>query len=164
MKQKALIIVVAILALAVLAFWYVNRSAQAPTVENTNSAANNSATPTNQTPANQGPGSVKENTVAVTGQQAGASIIVDQVNLADEGFVVIYESNNGQLGKVAGSSKLLSPGTKLDLVINVTTKPGTAYIAAIHTDNGDGKFNATQDAVIKDAQGKNVISVFSTVK
>ncbi len=90
-------------------------------------------------------------------------VTVDNVVVADNGFVVIHEQNEaGQIGDFFGSSVLLNavPGifNNVDITLDRSVAEGETLYAMLHSDNGDGVYtNPTDDPPVLDAGG-NVIS------
>lgn len=93
--------------------------------------------------------------VAVGIHTPAKTVVVDKVTLKKSGFVVIHEDTKGQAGGILGASGLLQEGTHENIVIELTRKTveGESFIAMIHTDNGDGKFDPTVDEPAKDESG-----------
>ncbi|HEX3095628.1 MAG TPA: hypothetical protein VHQ20_00730, partial [Patescibacteria group bacterium] len=54
----------------------------------------------------------------------------------------------GEPAAIVATSGYLTVGAKQDLEINYTVKPGAKYIAMLHEDNGDKKFNAATDKAV----------------
>jgi hypothetical protein len=111
----------------------------------------------------QAPTQPTRNSVVTTTQTAGSNIIIDEVSFTTPGYVVIHENINGKPGKIIAQSGLIS-GTRHDLVIRLTTKAGMSYIAMLHTDDGDGKFNATKDQPTLGANNQPVTIQFNISK
>ena len=165
MNQKIIIAIVAVIVILLAVFLYVsNNKAVAPEI-NTNTAQNSNT----DLPPGDVPGDAPEtnptiptsDTIAVSTQIPGDSVTIDNVFLSKPGFISIHEVNSkGQAGNIIGNSGLLNIGAKQDLEIKATLFPGAKYIAMVRVDNGDKKFNATQDeAVMKD--GSSLMIMFS---
>lgn len=158
-KKLILPTIVIILALGFIIF-YVKKPAMAPTTEvqpvtNTSPLANQSADQTEK-PA--------EGAISISPQKAGSSIVVDEITLSKPGFVVIHEDNAGSPGKIIGQTFLLTAGTKQDIVVKVSVQAGKTYYAMLHSDNGDTKFNATDDVPLKDSKGMPIMTMFTVTK
>ncbi len=155
MKQNVIIGIVVAVVVAGGVIWYFNQNkAEAPaTVEQTNNADMNQDeeefvgdVPGDAPDAASVPSSA---TVAVSTQVPGDSVTIDNVFLEKAGFVAIHEVDaSGKPGAVIGSSGLLSAGAKQDLEIRAAIKPGGKYLAMLHSDDGDKKFNATADVPV----------------
>jgi len=94
----------------------------------------------------------EENAVVVTDTVEGnSSIIVNTVRLQKPGYVVIYEQSENNLGEIVGRSDLLSGGEKkLEIIdLDKVTKDGEKYIAVLHLDDGDEKFDNKLDEVLR---------------
>src|SRR6185369_333337 len=105
-----------------------------------------------------------KNTLSMSEQKAGSSVVVDEVSLQKPGYVVLHEDTAGKPGKIVVHSGLLAAGTKQDLVIRLATKSGTNYFAMLHSDNGDGKFDETKDLPINGANAMPIMVMFSVIK
>lgn len=105
-----------------------------------------------------------KNSLSVSPQKFGSNIVIDEVGLQKPGYVVIHEVTAGKPGKIVAHSGLLASGTKQDLVIRYTTKAGTSYIAMLHSDNGDGKFDETKDLPINGSDAMPVMVMFAVTK
>lgn len=152
MKNKYLAIIVIVVLAALLVWWFLTsgNEATAPTQTNDNQAVEElpqddptqpipEGSATNQLPNTDG--------LAVLAQQAGNYVTVDNYVLSKAGFIVIHSANaDGSAGAVVGQSGALNAGRGQDLEINAKIEAGKTYVAMLHYDNGDRKFNAAQDA------------------
>jgi hypothetical protein len=162
MKQNTGITIAAIIILLVAFYLFTrnNRSNAPATVDEqqTRDQATNTPPTTPLTPTSL-------NTLLISAQVAGSTTTVDNVVLAEPGFVVIHERmSDGEAGKIIGTSNLLSAGTKQDLEINVPLKAGLTYIAMLHKDNGDKKFSEATDEAIVGSDGMPVMKTFTVAK
>ncbi len=152
--------IVALIIIAGLAAWYVQRQARDIAVSDTTTSPNQLATvPDSQKPTPTPNGA----RLVVSTQKAGSTIDIDEVTLEQPGFVTIHAAEGGVPGKVVAKSGLISAGTKQDLVIRYTATPGT-YYAMIHTDDGNGVFDAVADAVANSAPNTPLVVKFTVVK
>ena len=88
----------------------------------------------------------------------GVTTTVTFVQLQKAGFVVIHEDSDGEPGQIIGSSNVIRAGTSSGIaIITKELTPGATYYAILHSDNGDGIFNAALDAPVKDKQGNIVM-------
>lgn len=167
MKKKQIWIIILVVIAGLLVWWlfFTGNEATAPTDEQANSEITeplpgddpNQEIPegsaTNQLPANG-------DALAVLAQQAGAYVTVDNYVLSKAGYIVIHSVNSdGSAGPIIGQSGLLSAGRGQDLEINATIQAGRSYVAMLHYDNGDKKFDANQDAAALD-EGKPIMITF----
>ena len=70
------------------------------------------------------------------------SIIIDRVNLLSPAWVVVFEDDDGQKGKVLGVSVLLPKGESQGVIIDLqrrVVRSESIYIG-LHSDDGDSKF------------------------
>lgn len=150
MKTQTLIaILVAILALAGL-WYYFSGIPEGATPADTISTGNT----TNTTSGSR----IAGDAIYVPDQKPGDSVNIGLVDIQDGGYVVIHEADNGVPGAIVGASVLLSSGEKQNVEVNVSREldEGEEFIAMLHNDNGDGTFNAADDAPVQDENG-NVI-------
>ncbi len=105
---------------------------------------------------------VYKNTLTLTKFSPGSTVSVESANLSTAGFIVVHEDKDNQPGVVIGNSQLLTAGSHSSIDISLTrpiVTDETIYVM-IHTDNGDGTFNATTDRVANDNQGNPAIIDF----
>ncbi len=101
-----------------------------------------------------------KNVVTVTDQFPGNIVYVTTVELAKDGFVVVYDADPAKGGKVMGTSYVkagVRPGQ-----VNLTTKTldGKTYFVALYVDsNANGVFDAT-DAPALGTTGSPVVQTF----
>jgi hypothetical protein len=107
------------------------------------------------------------NGVQVKTQIAGNAVVIDTVLLDAPGYVVIHKKTGSKPGAILATSQLLSTGAYqiVSIAMPEALKTWETYVAMLHKDNGDGNFNATDDAPIMDEKGDSAIMVdFSAVK
>lgn len=171
-NQKTLILLIGALVIVAGAYFLLGRGNEtiAPTYTtnsgynsenpdlNTNSAPTPavSVTPT-QSPASKLPA---KNSLIISPQVAGSSVVIDYVYLEQPGFIVIHANQNGKAGAVIGYSGWLSAGPAQDISFKAALKSGTSYLAKLHGDNGDKKFSASADKSLSlyDAKTNEYIS------
>lgn len=101
-----------------------------------------------------------KNMVNITDQFPGNIVYITTVELAQDGFVVVYDGDPAQGGKVIGTTYLkagVRPGQ-----VNLTTRTvdGRSYYVALYVDsNGNGVFDAT-DAPALGSTGAPVVQTF----
>lgn len=93
-------------------------------------------------------------------QPVGGTIAVGLAVLEKPGFVVIHEDANGAPGKIIAKSALLPAGQNQNLAVDVKVEDEVYYWAMLHADDGDGTFNASTDAPIKDSRGSAIMMRF----
>ncbi len=96
---------------------------------------------------------VSDNTIYVAEQAPGSSMLVSVVRLEKPGFVVIHEDASGEPGKILGVSNLLPVGETENppsIALSDATADGETVYAMLHSDNGDGKFDAANDKPVLD--------------
>lgn len=151
MKKKQIWIIVGIIVAGVLVWWLFFASNKATAPDGSDNGETSEVLPqddpnqplpegsaTNQLPNGDG--------LAVLAQQAGSFVTVDNYKLSKPGFVVIHVANvEDAPGAIIGKSGLLQAGSGQDLEITAKIETGKTYIAMLHYDNGDKKFDATTD-------------------
>lgn len=170
MKQKHIWAGV-IAILVILGVWWMlgrGNEAAAPETNDTvnneqNEATDNVPEPgTDGTATNQLP--TTNDAIAVSDQTSGSSITIDNYVLNKAGFIEIHEvTSEGAPGTIVGQSGYLVAGRGQDLEVNAKVVAGRDYIAMIHIDNGDKKFNPTQDLAAVSG-GDTVMVTFKIVE
>ena len=154
MKQKIVVIILAAIVVLGGIYLYINNNkAGAPSdanIQNTNSESEEEEyvgdVPGDAPDTSTQPTS---DTVAVSTQVPGDYVTIDNAFLEKAGFITIHEVNaKGMAGNIIGTSGLLTTGPKQDLEIKATLKPGAKYMAMLHIDNGDKKFNELTDVTV----------------
>jgi hypothetical protein len=102
--------------------------------------------------------------IMIDDQFPGRVVYVSSATLPQNGFVVIHEDANGQPGNIIGSRFFRRGTNPGSIELTASTVEGRRYWAMLHTDNGDGTFNATQDLPIRDAAGNIVMKSFGVSK
>lgn len=138
------IVIIVLIIIGIIVFG--NKSSEAPTPDNNNSA------PTTQTGA--------VNRVVMSDQYPGNVVYLSSVQLAQPGYVAIHKDNGGQPGAIIGYAhfdKGINPGK---ITLTESTVEGGTYYAMLHADDGDGKFDAVKDAPLKDSRGNVIMQIF----
>lgn len=109
---------------------------------------------------------VGENALYAGDQKPGKTMKIPLVHLEKSGFVVIHEISEAKPGKILGSSALLPAieSTKVPVALSAQLVEGKRYMAMLHADDGDGKFNAATDSPIRDPQGNIIMMEFMVSK
>ena len=103
---------------------------------------------------------VSENAIMANNQAPGVSVKVSFVSFAKGGYIVIHEEKDSAPGSVLGNVGHLLPGESRDMEV-MLSRPSVDkenLFAMLHQDNGDGVFNLSDDAPIKDDEG-NIMMV-----
>ncbi len=170
MKQKYILAGIIVLAIVLFGWWWLGRSNEAtapetstPMNQDQNEATDNvpepgeDGTATNQLPTTN-------DAVAVSDQVSGTSITIDNYVLNKAGFIEIHEvTSENSPGAIVGASGYLIAGRGQDLEVNAKVVAGREYMAMIHIDDGDKKFNATKDLPALSG-GNTIISTFKIVE
>jgi hypothetical protein len=99
---------------------------------------------------------VEENAVVATEQRPGRTVKVAQVYLAEPGYVVIHEDNNGEAGVILGSSALLQAGENNNVVVTLTraTEDGEKLWSMLHVEsNSNTTFDSSVDVPVESNRG-----------
>ncbi|MEI6221874.1 MAG: hypothetical protein WCP97_03835 [bacterium] len=103
---------------------------------------------------------VPKNSVMVGMQQPGTTVLLSLITLEKEGWVAIHENDNEKPGKVIGS-QYFGPGASSGVItVNPALEKGKTYFAVIHSDDGDKKFDAAKDLLLKDDSGNIILKNF----
>ena len=102
---------------------------------------------------------VGENAIFVADQMPAETVMISFVDLAEVGWVVIHENNEGKPGIIMGNSDFLSSDETRDFSINLirASVDSEQLFAMLHKDNGDGIFNAAEDTPVIDVDDTPVI-------
>lgn len=105
---------------------------------------------------------VGSNAIYVSDVKPSASVKVGFATLTGGGYVVVHEDREGKPGAIIGNSDILPQGESRDFGVTLSRESvdtETLY-AMLHSDNGDGIFNPSEDSPIKDDQGNVVLMKF----
>ena len=171
MKQKNLLIALAVVVILAGLWWWLGQGKQANAPEETNTTPNadqNEATDNVPEPGADGTATnqlpTTNDAVAVSDQASGSSNTIDNYVLNKAGFIVIHEvTSENSPGTIVGQSGLLKEGRGQDLEITAKVSAGKEYMAMIHVDNGDKKFSASQDSPAMSG-GNMIIATFKIVE
>lgn len=105
---------------------------------------------------------VGNNAIYVSDVKPAASVKVGFATLAGGGYVVIHEDGEGKPGAILGSSDILPQGESRNFEATLSRESVDAetLYAMLHSDNGDGTFNPSDDPPIKDDQGNIILMKF----
>jgi hypothetical protein len=87
----------------------------------------------------------------VVSTNSGTDLVAEEVNLSQDGFVVVLADANGEAGSVLGSSELLTAGTHSTVNVIASRELGDEVVYyVLYHDDGDGQFSSTNDTVVVD--------------
>lgn len=92
------------------------------------------------------------NAIYVPEQQLGNTVIITNVNIVPEGYVVVYTTENGKADQILGFADL-AEGAQLknvEVKLSRDMKDGEELIAQLHADNGDDTFDVMTDSPVTD--------------
>ncbi len=106
------------------------------------------------------------NGLQVKTQTTGNAVIIDTVLLGAPGYVAIHTMTGSKPGPILANSQLLQAGTYKIVSIAMPSALTTwnNYAAMLHTDNGNGSFDAKDDSPITDEKGNPIMVTFKAVK
>jgi len=140
--------VIVIIILIVIGFMvFGNKGAQVPPVTDNTSAA----------PATQ---SNNVNRIVMSDQYPGNVVYLSSVQMQNAGWVAIHKDNAGQPGAIIGYAAAPAGINPVKVTLTESMIDGGTYYAMLHSDDGDGKFDATKDMPLKAANGDIIMFVF----
>lgn len=103
-----------------------------------------------------------ENAIYVADQLPGKDLVINIVNIASPGYVVIHESDNGKPGAIIGNSALIETtvGKNIKVTLKRAAKDGEELIAMLHTEKGVAGFDPTTDLPVLDTSGNPIHMIF----
>lgn len=108
---------------------------------------------------------VGKNAIYVAEQLPSQTVSVALVLLAHPGFVVVHEDRAGAAGQMLGQSALLLLGETKNLpaiTLSRPTKDGETLYVMLHSDDGDGIFDAVRDTPVVDSvSGEPVMMIIA---
>lgn len=103
-----------------------------------------------------------ENSLVVSNQRAGGTVIMSMVSLDTSGWVAVHEEGvGGELGNILGARRF-EPGQYFGSAIELLrgTKENMTYYVVLHVDDGDGIFDYEKEVPVKNASGEFIIMEF----
>ncbi|HEY4479017.1 MAG TPA: hypothetical protein VI981_01505 [Candidatus Paceibacterota bacterium] len=101
---------------------------------------------------------VGSNAILVNNQMPGKNVAIALVALLEDGWVVIHKDSNGKPGQIIGTKYFKAGESRGFLELAAPSTSGT-YYAALYSDNGDGRFDVTEDAAIV-SDGEPMMMIF----
>lgn len=104
---------------------------------------------------------VSGNAIAVNDQPPGLTVVISMVTLAQDGWVVIHEGENGKPGRILGARRFnagMNQSGSVELLR--PTEEGRVYFAMLHADDGDRQFDHRRDLPLADPQGNVILMRF----
>jgi DNA-binding beta-propeller fold protein YncE len=101
--------------------------------------------------------------VTVTDQMPGGAVSVERVEINEDGWVVVHETEAGHVLNALGAARL-DAGTHESVRVDLLreTNPGGTYAIILYTDNGNKEFEIRGDLPMIDAEGNPVMQSFRT--
>ena len=103
-------------------------------------------------------------TLQVDAQFPGSVVYVANASLPAGGWIVVRANEGGKPGAVLGAT-FFSTNTHIGNVeLSTPTVDGQNYFVEVYTDDGDGQFDATKDALVMKADGTPLRLSFMATK
>ena len=101
--------------------------------------------------------------VTVSDQSAGNTVLVANVTLPQDGWIVVHEERNGVVANALGAVRR-DAGTHTDVLVKLLrpTLAGKTYWIIPYKDNGDRKFDLKTDFPLRTDQDKLEMYPFKT--
>ena len=102
------------------------------------------------------------NAIYIAEQRPGRELVINVVNIAAPGYVVIHESNDENPGAVIGNSSLIesAESRNIKVALRRAAKDGEELIAMLHTEKGVAGFDPATDLPVLDAGGNPTHAIF----
>lgn len=99
--------------------------------------------------------------VSVSDQEAGESVVIDELTFDAPSWAAVREAEDGEMGSVLGA-KWRPAGEYSDLDVSLLrgTEAGKMYYVTIYQDNGDKEFQHAADTLV-DVDGRTVYTSFT---
>lgn len=106
---------------------------------------------------------VPEGILTVALQSAGAQVVVTNVTLPEDGWLVVHEITDAHVGNALGAARRdagFYDVVSIELLRN--TLPQTEYAVVVYADNGNKIFEIKTDLPVINSTGDPVMSTFRT--
>jgi hypothetical protein len=101
------------------------------------------------------------NGIVMSNQFPGNVVYISSVSqTADQGWIAIQKSNNGQPGAVIGYASVSAGTNPVKITLSQPTIDGGTYYAVMYTDDGDGKFDINKDQPLRDTDNNVIMHLF----
>lgn len=105
------------------------------------------------------------NHIRMSDQDSGMQVFIGSFALARDGWVVIHEDSLGSPGNILGARRFAVGAYENGLVeLLRATEPGRTYYAMLHGDDGDRKFDHSEDLPVPALDGTPVMARFGTTR
>ena len=175
---RVMSIVVGIIVVFALAAWGIvalnkhsasNGVSTASTTSETTSDTTNPAGTTTPTPASEiAQAPVKTAAVGSASftvpptQNAGSSVLVENMTISQPTWIIVYESTNGTPGNILGASLFFTGDTSGMVQLLRATTPGQRYFVSAAIDNGDKSFAKYDERYVLDQSGSQMLVKLQT--
>jgi len=99
----------------------------------------------------------------VAGQAAGSNVVVTNVEMPEDGWLVVHEVSDGHVGNALGAARR-DKGSYDSVNIELLrgTTPGSEYMVVLYADNGNKVFELKTDLPVVNTNGDPVMHAFTT--
>jgi hypothetical protein len=106
-------------------------------------------------------GTETTNSVTLAENETGNFAVIATAQLSEPGYVAIYKANSNGQTSYLGSTALLEAGVHTNVSVQLATIVAReeTIVAVLHSDNGDGEFEAGSDAYMGTAAAPVVTDV-----
>jgi len=98
-----------------------------------------------------------ENTIVVSDQPSGMSVVTSMISLEQSGWVAVHESLDGEPGVILGARRFPEGkyfGETVELLR--ATDAEMTYLVVLHADDGDNEFDFKKEVAVRDILGNLV--------
>ena len=141
------IVIIVLIIIGIMVFG--NKGSQAPAAATTTGLT---GTSTDQTGA--------LNRIVMSDQYPGNVVYLSSVQLANPGWVVIKDDNNGQPGNVIGSVYSAAGINPVKVTLTAPMVDGGTYYAILYTGTNATAFDSTVEQPLTDSTGAAIMHVF----
>ena len=105
------------------------------------------------------------NSIVASDQLAGERVVVDSVTLAQGGWAVVHESNEGAVANALGAQRF-DEGSYENIYVDLlrNTETGNTYFVILYSDNGDGEFSLDTDFPLVETGETMIYTTFQTIQ
>lgn len=100
------------------------------------------------------------NRIVVSDQYPGNVVYISSVQSSNGAWVEIHKNNNGTPGAYIGSAWVEKGINPVKITLTEKTTDGGSYYAMLHSDDGDKKFDPSNDLPMKDSKGNIIMNLF----
>lgn len=106
------------------------------------------------------PNQLRNGSIVVSNQPAGAKVLVDRAVLDEDGWVVIHEGTASHIGNALGAARFDKGEHSGVVELLRATMKGEMYRAVLYRDNGDREFSLDSDFPFLENGNQPVLTTF----